>query len=93
MRTNNQIMKYLLCVLCLLSFTFLVGCESGVRDLDFINKQFQATYNLDSTRIIDSTQLEAFPNAKAIYNFGEDGKGITIFKWVWSPTTFPLRGR
>lgn len=70
-------MTYLLRVLCPLSITFFTGCNSGVRDLDFINKQFQATYNLDSTRTIDSTRLAALRNAKAVYNFSESGKGTT----------------
>ncbi|GAB4023270.1 hypothetical protein [Spirosoma koreense] len=70
-------MKYLLRVLCPLSVSCLIGCDTGVRELDFINKQFQATYNLDSTRTIDSTRLAALRNAKAVYNFSEDGKGTT----------------
>ncbi len=52
------------------------GCDTGVRKLDFVSKQFTATYNIDSTRGIDSTVLARLMNSKAIYNFGEDGKGV-----------------
>ncbi len=69
-------MQYLLPAFCLSSLIWVTGCGSGVRDLDFINKQFQVTYNLDSTRTIDSTQLTTFRNATATYTFTEDGKGI-----------------
>jgi|GEM_PF-2355680 len=70
-------MRYLLRILYPLSIAFLASCDTGVRKLDLINKQFQATYNLDSTRTIDSTKLAAFRDAKAIYNFSEGGKGTT----------------
>lgn len=70
-------MRYSFLILCPLSIAGLTSCESGVRDLDLINKQFQATYNLDSTRTIDSSRLAALRNTKAVYNFSEDGKGTT----------------
>ena len=35
----------------------LAGCNTGVRELDFVSKQFSATYNIDSTRGIDSSAL------------------------------------
>ncbi|MFD1143540.1 hypothetical protein ACFQ4C_20605 [Larkinella insperata] len=53
------------------------SCSSGVRDLDLINKQFQITYNVDSTRGLDSTNLAIFQNSKAIYAFSEGGKGTS----------------
>ena len=54
----------------------LAGCDTGVRELDFVSKQFSATYNIDSTRGLDSATLAKLMDSKAIYNFGEDGKGI-----------------
>jgi hypothetical protein len=63
---------------CLLALTIiLTSCNTGVRDLDLINQQFQVTYNTDSTRGIDSTHLASLQNAKAIYTFSEDGKGTS----------------
>ncbi|WP_460639546.1 hypothetical protein [Larkinella harenae] len=53
------------------------SCTSGVRDLDLINQQFQVTYNVDSTRGFDSTQLATLQSSKAIYVFSEDGKGTS----------------
>jgi hypothetical protein len=38
-----------------LSLGLIAGCDTGVRALDFISKQFMATYNIDSTRGLDST--------------------------------------
>jgi hypothetical protein len=38
-----------------LSLGLIAGCDTGVRELDFISKQFMATYNIDSTRGLDST--------------------------------------
>lgn len=53
----------------------LAGCQTGVRDLDFTNKQFAATFNIDSTKGIDSTNLSMLRDSKAVYSFDEDGKG------------------
>jgi len=61
---------------CALSLCLVVGCDSGVREFDFISKQFTATYNIDSTRGLDSTIVARLMDSKAIYNFGEDGKGM-----------------
>jgi len=69
-------MAYLVRVLGPVSIAVFTGCNPGVRELDFIDKQFQATYNLDSTRTIDSTRLAALRNAKAVYAFSEGGKGV-----------------
>ncbi|GAB4027450.1 hypothetical protein [Spirosoma gilvum] len=63
-------------IYCLFTIAVFTGCQSTVRDLDFINKRFQATYNIDSTRALDSMQVAALRNSKAIYQFSEDGKGI-----------------
>lgn len=54
----------------------LAACDTGVRELDFVSKQFSATYNIDSTRGLDSTTLAKLMASKAVYNFGEDGKGV-----------------
>ncbi|GAB3792410.1 hypothetical protein GCM10028819_02540 [Spirosoma humi] len=40
-----------------------------------MNKQFVATFNVDSTKGIDSTNLATLSGSKAIYSFSEDGKG------------------
>lgn len=58
-----------------ISLCLLLGCESGIRDLDFVSKRFTATFNVDSTQGIDSTNLSSFINSTAIYSFGEKGKG------------------
>ncbi len=55
--------------------SLLAGCNPGIRDLDFESKQFSATYNVDSTRGIDSTRLPNLMDSKAIYAFSKDGKG------------------
>lgn len=52
-----------------------VGCNSGIRDLDFESRQFAVTYNIDSTKGIDSASLARLMNARAIYSFSKDGKG------------------
>ncbi|GAB3759579.1 hypothetical protein [Spirosoma pomorum] len=58
------------------SVTVLVtGCTTGIRDLDLENKQFEATYNVDSTRGIDSTNMARLQLTKTIYSFGENGTG------------------
>lgn len=62
--------------ICGLSLGLLVGCQSGVRNIDFMNKQFEATFNVDSTKGIDSTNLATLSSSKAIYSFSEDGKGM-----------------
>lgn len=86
-------MKYVRLVLGLLLIACFTGCDSGVRDLDFINKQFQVTYNLDSTRTIDSTKLAAFRNSKAIYNFSEGGKGTTHIQMGMVSNEIPFTWR
>lgn len=68
-------MKFRTTYLWFFSFPVLVGCSSGVRDLDFVSKRFTVTYNIDSTRGIDTTNLDNLTNASAIYTFNEDGKG------------------
>lgn len=83
-------MRYLLPAFCLFSLIWVTGCGSGVRDLDFINKQFQVTYNLDSTRTIDSTQLIPFKNATATYTFMEDGKGMNHVQTGMLSTDVPF---
>ena len=57
------------------SITLLTGCNTGIRDLDFESKQFTATYNVDSTKGIDSIRLSSLMDSKAIYAFSKDGKG------------------
>lgn len=61
--------------ICGLSLGLLVGCQTGVRELDFMNKQFTATFNIDSTKGIDSTNLAMLRESKAVYSFDEGGKG------------------
>lgn len=56
--------------------SLLTGCKTGVRDIDFESKQFTATYNVDSTRGIDTTNLNSLKESKALYSFSEAGKGI-----------------
>jgi hypothetical protein len=58
--------------LCLLT---LSGCSSGLRDLDFVSKTFTATVNIDSTRGIDSTDLDGYIGSKSLYSFEEKGIG------------------
>jgi hypothetical protein len=53
----------------------VMGCTTGIRDLDLENKQFEATFNVDSTRGIDSTDMAQLRLTKTIYSFGEDGTG------------------
>lgn len=72
---NNFFMAHWARSICGLSLGLLVGCQSGVRDLDFMNKQFAATFNVDSTKGIDSTNLATLSGSKAIYSFSEGGKG------------------
>ena len=52
------------------------SCSPGVRDIDFESKQFEVTYNLDSTRGIDSIDTQNLLKSKAIYAFSKDGKGM-----------------
>ncbi len=47
----------------------------GIRDLDLENKQFEVTYNVDSTRGLDSVSRENLMRSKAVYSFSENGKG------------------
>ena len=58
-----------------LSLSLLAGCQTGVRDIDFMNKQFAATFNIDSTKGIDSTNLATLSDSKAVYSFSDGGKG------------------
>lgn len=83
-------MRYLLPAFCLSSLIWVTGCGSGVRDLDFINKQFRVTYNTDSTRIIDSTQLETFRTATATYSFSQDGQGVNHVQMGMLSTDVPF---
>jgi hypothetical protein len=53
----------------------VMGCTTGIRDLDLENKQFEATFNVDSTRGIDSTDMARLRLTKTIYSFGENGTG------------------
>ena len=53
----------------------LAACSTGVRDIDFESKQFEVTYNLDSTRGIDSVNRENLMKSKAVYAFSKGGKG------------------
>ncbi|RYF53323.1 MAG: hypothetical protein EOO39_40930 [Cytophagaceae bacterium] len=69
-------MAYWVAVIGGFSLGLLVGCQTGVRDLDFTNKRFGATFNIDSTKGIDSTNLAMLSDSKAVYSFSEDGKGI-----------------
>lgn len=58
-----------------LGLGLLSSCQTGVRDIDFVSKQFAATYNVDSTKGIDSTNLASLMGSKAVYDFSKDGKG------------------
>jgi hypothetical protein len=58
-----------------MSLCFLFGCKSGVRDLDFVSRKFTATYNVDSTQGIDSSNLNSLMGSRAVYSFEEKGKG------------------
>lgn len=73
-------MNYIIKWVGLLSISALIGCTNGVRKLDLVNKQFRATYNVDSTRGIDSTQLNNLLNSTAMYDFGDDGKGTSYIQ-------------
>lgn len=53
----------------------LTGCNTGVRDIDFISQQFAATYNVDSTKGIDSTNLASLMGSKSVFAFSDEGKG------------------
>lgn len=55
--------------------SFLAGCKSGIRDIDFESKQFTATYNVDSTSGVDTSSLSDLLDSKAIYSFSKGGKG------------------
>ena len=68
-------MKYVLMGMSALGIGLLAGCNTGIRDIDFVSKQFMATYNVDSTRGIDSASLGSLMESKAIYSFSEKGKG------------------
>ncbi len=83
-------MRYWFPALSFFSLVWVTGCGSGVRDLDFVNKQFQVTYNLDSTRTIDSTQLTIYRNATATYTFMEDGKGVNHVQTGMLSTDVPF---
>ena len=59
-----------------IGITLLVtACTTGIRDLDLENKQFEATYNVDSTHRLDSTERKLLQLTKTIYSFGEGGTG------------------
>ncbi|MGF7217642.1 hypothetical protein GGR92_003817 [Spirosoma lacussanchae] len=53
----------------------LAGCNSGIRYFDFISKQFTVTYNVDSTRGLDSSRMASLTNITSVYIFSEGGKG------------------
>lgn len=53
----------------------VASCSPGVRDIDFESKQFEITYNLDSTRGLDSINTANLVRSKAVYAFSKDGKG------------------
>ena len=59
----------------LVSVGLITGCSGGVRDIDLESKQFEVTYNVDSTRGMDSTRLKTLQGSKAIYSFSKGGKG------------------
>lgn len=73
-------MNYIIKCVGLLSISVLIGCTNGVRKLDLVNKQFKATYNVDSTLGIDSTQLRNLLSSTAMYDFGDDGKGTSYIQ-------------
>lgn len=70
-------MKYGIITLGVLCVGLLTGCETGIRRLDFESKQYMATYNVDSTKGLDSTNIVTLIDSKAIYVFSEDGKGMS----------------
>ncbi|GAB3909919.1 hypothetical protein GCM10028803_48570 [Larkinella knui] len=53
----------------------LASCTTGVRDIDLESKQFEATYNVDSTRGLDSARRQSLLNARAVYSFSKAGQG------------------
>ncbi|GAB2563741.1 hypothetical protein [Spirosoma aerophilum] len=59
-----------------LAIGLFAACNTGVRDIDFISQQFSATYNVDSTKGIDSTNLASLMGSKSVFAFSEDGKGL-----------------
>ncbi|MGA0555290.1 hypothetical protein ACO2Q8_01465 [Larkinella sp. VNQ87] len=70
----------------------IMGCQTGLRDFDLASKQFEVSYNVDSTQGLDSARLAVLVNTKAIYSFTKGGEGIvhtqlgmvsrdTIFQW------------
>jgi hypothetical protein len=42
-----------------------------------MSKRFLATYNVDSTKDIDSTNIARLMDSEVIYSFNEDGKGTS----------------
>lgn len=83
-------------LLLTVSLSLFIGCKSGVRKFDFESKQFSATFNVDSTLGIDSMRLANLVDSKAIYSFGEDGKGVTHIQMGMvskdTPFTWKLQG-
>jgi hypothetical protein len=54
----------------------MAGCSTGVRDIDLMGKQFDVSYNVDSTRGLDSMRTITLLNSKTILSFIEGGQGI-----------------
>lgn len=68
-------MTYLQLGVCLELTSLLVGCNNGIREIDFESKQFTATYTVGSTDAVDTTGLSDLLDSKAIYSFSKGGKG------------------
>jgi hypothetical protein len=78
------------------SLSLFIGCKKGIRDLDFESKQFMATYNVDSTRGIDRSNMARLMDSKAIYSFSKDGKGTNHIQMGMlskdTPFTWKIQG-
>jgi hypothetical protein len=74
----------------------LIGCDGAPREMDFVSQQFVATFNVDSTKGIDSISLPRLMNSKAIYNFSDGGTGTYHLQMGMlskdTPITWELKG-
>ncbi|WP_146624536.1 hypothetical protein [Larkinella arboricola] len=59
----------------------IAGCSTGMRDIDFINRQYEVSYNIDSTKGMDSARIAGLLNAKTVLNFLEGGQGTVHTQW------------
>ena len=62
--------------IALLFLGLILSCSTGVREIDLISKQFEVSYNVDSTQGMDSSRIAGLLNAKTMYIFTEGGQGL-----------------